>query len=249
MTSTSWPRIHASRLSTQTSERWGRGHLGSPGSQPAPVDDVCAFLGPLQVNALPALPAERIAYGRDSQQFGELRLPQSPGPHPVAVVIHGGCWKASTATSSPISRTPRRSRPRSRTGLATWNIEYRRTDTQGGGSPGTFGRRRRRRSPARARAHVPARPAARGDGRPLGWRPSWHWAAARHRLPPQSDLHARDPLRVAGVVNLAGPADLEAFLRRSNVFGEPCSASCWGAASGGARAVPHGQPPRLLPIG
>src|SRR6185295_19859531 len=35
---------------------------------------------------------QRIAYGKDESQFGELRLPKTAGPHPVAVVIHGGCW-------------------------------------------------------------------------------------------------------------------------------------------------------------
>ena len=42
------------------------------------VIETIGFLGPLQVNALPVSPAERIAYGHDSQQFGELRLPQFP---------------------------------------------------------------------------------------------------------------------------------------------------------------------------
>ena len=33
-----------------------------------------------------------IAYGSDPFQFGELRVPSGPGPHPMAVLIHGGCW-------------------------------------------------------------------------------------------------------------------------------------------------------------
>ena len=39
-------------------------------------------------------PDARIAFGQDPLQFGELRLPDGPGPHPVAIVIHGGCWLA-----------------------------------------------------------------------------------------------------------------------------------------------------------
>jgi acetyl esterase/lipase len=48
-----------------------------------------------EVLALKAPPADaRIAYGPGPQQFGELWLPREPGPHPVAIVIHGGCWSA-----------------------------------------------------------------------------------------------------------------------------------------------------------
>ncbi|HEX2491486.1 MAG TPA: hypothetical protein VHR27_18900, partial [Blastocatellia bacterium] len=34
----------------------------------------------------------RVSYGSNESQFGELRLPKGAGPHPVASVIHGGCW-------------------------------------------------------------------------------------------------------------------------------------------------------------
>src|SRR5688572_2697095 len=37
-------------------------------------------------------PDHRIAYGPGPLQFGNLRLPRSPGPHPVVLFIHGGCW-------------------------------------------------------------------------------------------------------------------------------------------------------------
>ena len=227
--------------------------MESPGSQPAPVDDVCAFLGPLQVNALPASPAERIAYGHDSQQFGELRLPQSPGPHPVAVVIHGGCWKARHGDLiADLANTAPLASALADTGLATWNIEYRRTDSPGGGWPGTFQdvadavdhlRVLARTYPLDLRRVVIVGHSAGGH---LGT-----WAAARHRLPPQSDLHARDPLRVAGVVNLAGPADLEAFLPQVETS---CGEQVLRKLLGGLPAeVPerysHGSPARLLPIG
>jgi hypothetical protein len=54
------------------------------------------FLGPQQVNALPSVPADqRIHYGHNAEQFGDLRLPRGvPARVPVAVVLHGGCWKA-----------------------------------------------------------------------------------------------------------------------------------------------------------
>ena len=37
---------------------------------------------------------ERIVYGKDPLQFGELRLPAGAGPFPVAILVHGGCWSA-----------------------------------------------------------------------------------------------------------------------------------------------------------
>src|SRR2546421_9814862 len=35
-----------------------------------------------------------IAYGNDPLQFGELLVPAGKGPHPVVVIVHGGCWVA-----------------------------------------------------------------------------------------------------------------------------------------------------------
>ena len=85
---------------------------------------------------LPSKPADaRIAYGADSLQFGELRLPNGKGPFPVAIVIHGGCWVhgyAAANNAAPIADALRDA------GVATWNIEYRRRDNPGGGWPGTF---------------------------------------------------------------------------------------------------------------
>lgn len=82
-----------------------------------------------------AAPALVAAYGADPRQKGELRLPKGKGPFPVAVVIHGGCWNAKMEDwqgTVPLAEalTAR--------GIATWNIEYRRTGNPGGGYPGTF---------------------------------------------------------------------------------------------------------------
>ena len=35
----------------------------------------------------------RIPYGQDPLQFGDLRLPSGPGPHPVVIFVHGGFWR------------------------------------------------------------------------------------------------------------------------------------------------------------
>ena len=45
--------------------------------------------------ARPAPPTDqRITYGQDPSQFGDLRWPAGPGPYPLAVVLHGGWWRS-----------------------------------------------------------------------------------------------------------------------------------------------------------
>jgi acetyl esterase/lipase len=77
---------------------------------------------------------EQIPYGTDTFQFGELKLPPSPGPHPVAIVIHGGFWRAKYGLDHilPVCDAL------TMAGLATWNLEYRRIGHSGGGWPGTL---------------------------------------------------------------------------------------------------------------
>ena len=53
-----------------------------------------------------------IAYGRARSQFGELFRPRGDGPHPVAVVLHGGFWRARYGRKlmRPLCARPRRAR-------------------------------------------------------------------------------------------------------------------------------------------
>lgn len=84
---------------------------------------------------LPPPPADaRIAYGADPHQFGELRLPRSKGPFPVVMNIHGGFWRAKY----DLRHAGHLCAALTATGLATWNVEYRRVGNPGGGWPGTF---------------------------------------------------------------------------------------------------------------
>ena len=80
-----------------------------------------------------ASPPLVIAYGQSPEQVGDLRLPSAVGPHPVAVLIHGGSWQEAwerdTIEPLAIDLTAR--------GYATWNIEYRRVGPSGGGWPST----------------------------------------------------------------------------------------------------------------
>ena len=76
----------------------------------------------------------RVAYGSDANQFVDLRLPKSKEPHGLAIVIHGGYWRAKYdmgyAGHLCAALTAK--------GIATANLEYRRVGNTGGGWPGTF---------------------------------------------------------------------------------------------------------------
>ena len=84
---------------------------------------------------LPPPPADvRLAYGGDSNQFGDLRLPKSKGPFPVVMNIHGGYWRAKY----DLAHAGHLCAALTAKGQATWNQEYRRVGNEGGGWPGTF---------------------------------------------------------------------------------------------------------------
>jgi acetyl esterase/lipase len=82
----------------------------------------------------PGAPGTRIAYGPDPNQFGELRLPQGEGLHPVVIFIHGGYWRAAY----DLTHASHLCAAIARAGYAVWSLEYRRTGQPGGGYPGTF---------------------------------------------------------------------------------------------------------------
>jgi acetyl esterase/lipase len=79
-------------------------------------------------------PDERVAYGAAANQFLEVRLPHSNGPHPVLLNIHGGYWRAQY----DLSHAGHLCQALRRVGVATFNTEYRRVGNPGGGWPGTF---------------------------------------------------------------------------------------------------------------
>jgi acetyl esterase/lipase len=82
----------------------------------------------------PPRPGIRFAYGASEVQFAELRVPAGPGPHPVAIVIHGGYWRARY----DLRHIAHLCDALTRQGVATWSLEYRRIGNPGGGWPGTL---------------------------------------------------------------------------------------------------------------
>lgn len=82
-----------------------------------------------------ARPTATIAYGSAPLQVADLRIPNGKGPFPVAIVIHGGCWRANVDDRTGIAGFAEALTQR---GFATWNVEYRRVGDPGGGWPGTF---------------------------------------------------------------------------------------------------------------
>ena len=79
--------------------------------------------------------SERIGYGTDPNQFADLWRPDGAGPHPLVVMIHGGCWQAKVANLGIMDWAADDLRQR---GYTVWNVEYRRIDQPGGGYPGTY---------------------------------------------------------------------------------------------------------------
>ena len=208
------------------------------------------LMAPGELDGLPRQPPDRIvAYGSDSSQFGELRIPPGPGPHPVVVLIHGGCFKAAYATLRDLAPMGDALKA---VGVATWNVEYRRVGQAGGGWPGTY------LDIGIAIDHLRTLSSQHAlDLRSLvvvGHSAGGHlamWAAARARVPAGSAIQSADPLPLRGVLDLAGPVDLTA-----NIAGYEslCRDTVITSLIGGTPAAlperyAHASPLKLLPLG
>jgi acetyl esterase/lipase len=195
---------------------------------------------------LPQPPADRtVAYGTDSQQVAELRLPKGHGPHPVVIVIHGGCWQTPWAMDHVRSLAAALTAE----GFATWSLEYRRLGDPGGGWPGTF------EDVARGADHLDAIGSTHrldlGRVMALGHSAGGQlalWLAARQRLPEGSPLRGTRPLRVRGVIALAPIPDLRAGAD-AGVCGDAIPRLLAGPSDGAEARLLTSSPIELLPLG
>lgn len=187
--------------------------------------------------------AVRTAYGSHPDQFLELTLPAGTGPAPVAVVLHGGFWRAANGVelARPLAADL------AATGLAAVAVEYRRVGA-GGGWPATL---------EDVAAALDALPDLSGADRldlsdvaVVGHSAGGHlaaWAAGRSRLP-EGAPGARPRVRVTAAVLQAGVLDLErAAAQRlgggavQDLLGaEPADAPGRYAAADPVRLVPTG---------
>jgi acetyl esterase/lipase len=196
--------------------------------------------------ALPQPPADlTIAYGEAKQQVAELRLPKRTGPHPVVIVIHGGCWETPWALDHVRSLAAALTED----GVATWSLEYRRLGDPGGGWRGTF------EDVAAGADHLAAVAAAhRLDLErvvALGHSAGGHlalWLAARQRLSEASPLRGQRPLRLRGVVALAPIPDLRAGAE-GRVCGDAIPRLLGEPSTETASRSREASPIELLPLG
>jgi acetyl esterase/lipase len=191
-------------------------------------------------------PQATIAYGADSMQKVDVWLPDGPGPHPVVLMVHGGCWQTSIADRGLMNWIADDLR---KDGVAVWNIDYRGVDRAGGGYPGTFADAAKAAdqltSYARQYLIDPRRVVA------VGHSAGGHlalWLAGRARLPQESLLRTARPLRIDHVISLGGLPDLEATAASPD---NGCGTEVVARLVGSDRPEPYADTsvPRLLPLG
>jgi acetyl esterase/lipase len=195
----------------------------------------------------PPPPADhKIAYGSDPPQFGELRLPKGSnrsGPHPLVIFIHGGCW----LSQYDLKYAGHLGAALAEAGVASWNIEYRRVGDAGGGWPGTF------EDVARGVDYAPTLakiyPLDLNRVVVAGHSAGGHlalWIAARKNLPKNHPLYPNNPLKLSGVVSIAGVTDLRG---RVAACGDAIEKLMGGAPNDQAARYSQASPIDLLPLG
>ena len=173
-------------------------------------------------------PTAVIPYGDDALQYGELRMPEGPGPFPVVVTIHGGCWldRIGQGSLTPVAATL------TDAGIATWEVNYRRLGHDGGGWPGTFldvgAGIDHLRTVAQDYPVDLTRVVLIGhsSGAQLAV-----WAAGREGLPPEVEIRGSSPLPVQAAVGIDGPMDLAAWSEEgldAQVCGSPVISTLLG---------------------
>ena len=109
------------------------GHAGIFAAAPQQAASTATLMRPADIGKLPMPSADHtLQYGQDPSHIGELRLPPGPGPHPIIVLVHGGCWMPQAGRYLAAMGEELK-----KDGIASWNIGYRRIGQSGGGWPGT----------------------------------------------------------------------------------------------------------------
>ena len=156
-------------------------------------------------------PTEHLAYGPAPLQYVELFRPTGPGPFPVVVLIHGGCFQ-NQYQGMPQMRGM--AGQLAKKGVAVWSVEYRGVDSPSGGYPNTF-------LDVRSAVDLLAAQAAERNldtgrlvivghsaGAVLGL-----WLAGREKLSASSPLYEPHPLPTRKVVALGGFGDFRTTAR------------------------------------
>ncbi|MBO0794460.1 MAG: alpha/beta hydrolase, partial [Ktedonobacteraceae bacterium] len=188
----------------------------------------------------------RLSYGPNPLHFADLYVPADTGPHPVAILIHGGFWQ----NPYKLTLMDKLGRNLATRGIAAWNIEYRRIGDDGGGWPGTLQDVAAASDRLGAIASMYALDMQRVIS--VGHSAGGHlalWLAARFRLAPGSDLapHPDKATRIRGAVSLAGVTDLAQAWHLK--LGQEATDELLG---GGPQQVPEryatASPAELLPL-
>ncbi|SRR2546425_403792 len=205
----------------------------------------------------------RLSYGPETLQFGNLYLPNTPGPYPTVILIHGGYWRARYGLDLMIGLAE----DLATRGYAAWNIEYRRIGNPGGGWSGTL------LDVALATDYLRILAPTYGLDLqrvvPIGHSAGGHlalWLAGRPRIPlvaynsplavsqisprgsNSKDTTSSAPLAITGAISLAGVVDLEMAWRLNLSNGAVVD-----LLGGGFNDVPEryaaASPAALLPLG
>jgi len=194
-------------------------------------------------------PTHTIKWGAGATDVADLWLPDGAGPHPVVLMVHGGCWQKSIADHTLMNWAAEDLRKQ---GLAVWNIEYRGVDEPGGGYPGTFLDVAHAADALRDQAtkyNVKTDKIA-AFGHSAGGHLAL-WLAARPKLPASSPMRMDNPLKITSVVNSGGLADLKASAR---VTDPNCLARIMDKLTGGldpnrSNVFSDTSPVEMLPLG
>jgi len=211
------------------------------------VDSAAQYLGPGDFE-YPLIEFDaRISYGVDSLQYADLRLPGGDGPHPVIVLLHGGCWQGLHRPR----HVERLARALTEAGWATWNLSHRQAPDDGGGWTGTFedvsfGIDHLRKVAEKYELDLDVVVT-------MGHSAGGHlaiWAGAQANVPEGSEIHFDNPLPLAGAISLGGIPDLVAHYNQEV---NPCGKGVTDLMGGKPSAFPdryaHASPAELLPTG